>query len=75
MVSSYTNTDWKESTPEIFEEMTDNKQGQIFVPPGKAVRVVLYNPNETAKKTVIMLGNAYTLMAASAATLAAALLF
>jgi len=75
LVSSYTNTEWSESTPEIFEEMTENKQGQIFVPPAMSRRVVLYNPGKHAKKTVIMLASAYTLMAASAATLSAALLF
>lgn len=65
-------TNWSESKVEQYEEVTEEKLGQIFITPAKTRRFVLINLEKDAKKISIFLGGAVSSLAFMAGSLTAA---
>ena len=65
-------TKWAESKVELYEELTEEKLGQIFITPAKTRRFVLINLEKDAKKISIFLGGAVSSLAFMAGSLTAA---
>jgi hypothetical protein len=64
--------DWEESNVEKYEEMTEDKLGQIFVAPSTVRRFVLINLEKDPKKISVFLGGAVSSLTMMVGSLIAA---
>jgi len=66
------NHEWDKSEVEKYEELTEEKLGQIFVGPKETRRFVLINLSEDPKRIVVFLGSAVSSLVFMAGSLIAA---
>ena len=66
------NSNWKESNVEKYEELTEEKLGQVFVAPSTVRRFVLINLDKDPKKTSVFLGGAVSSLTLMVGSLIAA---